>query len=120
METLDIARICHEANKSYCHSIGDHSQEHWHDAPKWQQDSAVSGVEFLLSHPKATSEDTHSNWLKEKIRDGWLYDEIKDPEKKRHPCIRDYCDLPVQQRAKDALFLGIVRSLAPYYSAERI
>jgi hypothetical protein len=37
---------------------------------------------------------------------------VKDPEKKQHPCMVPYADLPAAQRAKDALFLGTVRNMA--------
>jgi len=50
---LDIAIVCYEANRAYCKSLGDHSQPHWSDAPKWQQDSAIKGVEFCLANPSA-------------------------------------------------------------------
>ena len=40
-----IAIICHEANKIYCESLGDNSQESWEDAPEWQRASAIDGVQ---------------------------------------------------------------------------
>ena len=36
----------------------------------------------------------------------------KDAEKKTHPCIVPYSDLPVVQRAKDYLFREVVHTLA--------
>jgi len=35
----DIARMCHQINKSYCEAIGDYSQVDWENAPEWQKQS---------------------------------------------------------------------------------
>lgn len=103
-----IARLAHEVNRAYCRAIGDDSQPVWDDAPDWQKISAVSGVEFHKKNPDATPEASHDAWLKQKINDGWCYGQVKDPEKKEHPCFRPYSELPIEQRVKDYLFKGIV------------
>lgn len=107
-----IAMVCHEANRAWCACNGDHSQPAWDDAPKWQHDSAIDGVLHALKYPRATSENSHQNWMAGKIADGWVYGEVKDPVAKTHPCIIAYDQLPEFQRKKDALFLAIVRALA--------
>ena len=48
MDTETIARIAHEVNRVYCLTIGDKSQPRWEDAPQWQKESAINGVEYLL------------------------------------------------------------------------
>jgi hypothetical protein len=102
-----IARICHEVNKAYCQSIGDLSQPKWEDAPQWQKDSAVNGVEFHLNN-ETTPEQSHENWMKDKVAEGWIYGDVKCPTFKTHPCMVPYNDLPVEQRTKDYLFKAIV------------
>jgi len=108
----NIAIICHEANKVWCHLNGDSFPLHWGQAPQWQVDSAINGVQHALKYPDATPEDMHSNWMADKIADGWVYGEVKDAVAKTHPCMVPYADLPEFQRKKDALFLAIVRALA--------
>ena len=110
-EIINIAKVCHEANKSYCETIGDFSQVSWDEAPQWQKDSAIIGVRFHLGDPNSKPEDSHVSWSKEKIEQGWIYGEVKDPEKKTHPCLVPYNKLPKEQQLKDHLFLSIVRSL---------
>ena len=110
MHAKHIARITHEVNRAYCESIGDNSQPSWEEAPDWQKKSAIAGVEFLQNTPLATPEMSHQSWLDVKEADGWVYGETKDPEKKTHPCIVPYGDLPKEQQAKDALFHAIVRA----------
>jgi len=108
----NIARICHEANRQYCQSLGDLSQPIWEHAPDWQRDSAINGVQFHQDNPNAGPEGSHNNWLLVKGADGWVYGEVKDAEAKTHPCIMPYGDLPLEQRLKDSLFIAIVHSLS--------
>lgn len=111
MEVEKIARVTHEANRAYCQSMGDLSQPTWAEAPAWQKSSAIKGVEFALANPDATPLSMHESWSAEKINDGWVWGSLKDAEKKTHPCLVHYDLLPDAQRAKDHLFLGIIRSL---------
>lgn len=50
LKILDIAAVCHEANRQLCVVIGDNSQLPWEDAPQWQIDSACTGVKFNLEN----------------------------------------------------------------------
>lgn len=34
------------------------------------------------------------------------------PEKKQHPCMVPYAELPPEQKAKDSIFVGVVRAMA--------
>lgn len=108
----NIAMVCHEANRAYCATHGDFSQIRWADAPQWQRDSAINGVQHALKYPKAGPENMHNNWWAGKLADGWTYGPVKDPVAKTHPCIVPYDQLPEFQRKKNALFLAIVRALA--------
>lgn len=107
----DIARICHEANRAYCLSIGDPSQPAWDEAPEWQRTSAIAGVLAIKEDPGRTPEQSHESWLKHKKSDGWKYGPVKDPVKKEHPCFVPYNDLPAEQRMKDHLFTAIAKTL---------
>lgn len=106
---ITIAQLCHEVNRAYCLSIGDTSQPKWEEAPQWQKDSAIRGVEFHLSGD-TTPEQSHESWLEEKFNTGWIYGPVKDPEKKEHPCMVPYNQLPREQRTKDYLFKSAVDS----------
>ena len=110
MNYEQIAKTAHEVNRVFCESIGDNSQPVWEDAPQWQKESAINGVKYHMENKDTTPEDSHINWMKEKLKDGWVYGEIKDPEKKTHPCLVDYSDLPKNQQTKDHLFIAVVKS----------
>ncbi|WP_425221702.1 RyR domain-containing protein [Pseudomonas sp.] len=111
MNVLVIARVAHMINLAYCMSIGDDSQPSWEDAPDWQKKSAVAGVEMHLANPNATPEQSHESWLAQKLADGWTYGEVKDAEKKQHPCCLPYDELSIEQKSKDYLFRGVVHAL---------
>ena len=112
MHVVQIARVAHEANRAYCQAIGDNSQVAWDDAPDWQRESAIKGVEFTIANPSAPPSASHESWLAEKAATGWKYGPVKDADKKEHPCYVPYEQLPVEQRLKDSLFQGVVRSLS--------
>ena len=71
------------------------------DAPEWQRESAVKGVEFNLANPDAPASASHDSWLA-----------VKDAEKKEHPCYVPYDQLPKDQQRKDAVFKAVVAALA--------
>lgn len=108
---IAIAMVCHAANRAYCQTLGDNSQPDWYEAPKWQIESAINGVEFHILNPAAGPAGSHENWLREKERDGWKYGLVKDPEKKEHPCFMPFHELPPEQQRKDVLFTSIVHAL---------
>lgn len=104
------AQAAHEVNRAYCLALGDASQPAWESAPDWQRASARNGVFGALDGN--TPEQSHDSWVREKLAAGWTYGPVKDPERKRHPCMVPYEELPPEQRAKDALYLTVVRAVA--------
>ena len=60
---------------------------------------------FDSKNPK----ESHNNWMNAKIKDGWIYGEVKDVDKKTHHCLIPYEQLPYEEKIKDWISLGIVR-----------
>ena len=114
----EVAQICHEANRAYCQAIGDDSQLPWEDCPDWQKESALMGVDLHASGEEHGPEVSHESWMAQKLADGWVYGEVKDAEKKEHPCIVPFADLPVEQQAKDYIFAAIVRTAVSFVEPE--
>src|SRR5882762_3235715 len=98
MLAQQIAQVCHEANREYCRTIGDYSQEHWDKAQEWQRDSAIKGVESSIANPDAPASAQHDAWCADKVADVWIYGPVKNPVKKEHHCLVPYQELPVEQR----------------------
>lgn len=105
---LMTAMACHQANKVFCEANGDNSQKDWDEAEQWQKDSAIKGVQFRIDNPNAGHDAQHNSWMQEKLDQGWVYGEVKDADKKTHPCIVAFENLPLFQQKKDALFCAIV------------
>jgi hypothetical protein len=104
-----IAGMAHEMNRRWCELCGDPSQIPWEEAPGWQTQSAMKGVRAVLDG--ATPAELHAAWVREKEAEGWGYGPQKDPEKRVHPCMVPYSDLPPEQKAKDAIFIAVVEGL---------
>lgn len=109
---IQIAKVCHEANKAFCETNGDDSQKSWIDAEEWQVDSVIDGVIHALDNPAVGPRQSHQNWYNKKKQEGWVFGEEKNTDEKTHPCMVSYSSLPDFQRKKDALFLAVIRSLA--------
>jgi hypothetical protein len=105
------AEAAHEVNRAICLAVDDASQVAWKDAPEWQKKSAIAGVRAIATNPKTTPRQSHEGWLELKRSEGWVYGEVKDAEKKTHPCMVDYDQLPAGQRVKDSLFGIVVRAV---------
>jgi len=110
MTNEQIAYVCNEVNRAYCESIGDKPPAPWDDAPEWQKSSLLKGV-AAARIPGLRPGDSHQGWMREKAQTGWRYGPIKDLEKKEHPCMVPFEDLPKEQQLKDVLFLAVVRVL---------
>lgn len=109
----DFARVCHEANRALCMTLGDHTIGPWDVTAVYQRESSLEGATYALAHPDVTPEGMHEKWMADKLAAGWKHGEIKRPENREHPCLVPFAELPPEQQAKDALFLGVVRALLP-------
>lgn len=103
------ARAAHEANRAYCIAIGDNSQVAWDDAPEWQRSSAINGVLGVIAGNGP--EQSHEGWLAEKTATGWKYGPVKNATTKEHPCFVPYAALSAEQKAKDKVFVAVVRAV---------
>ena len=49
------------------------------------------------------AKNTHENWAKERIKEGWKYGLIRDDRKKEHPCLIPYEELPDSEKEHDII-----------------
>lgn len=111
MKVIDIAQVCHEANRALQIVQGDPSPSPaWEDAEQWQIDATVESV--VNCQAGVTPEQLHEKWCEFKTSTGWIYGPVKDSVLKTHPCLVPYKDLPEEQRVKDSLFKLIVALLS--------
>lgn len=106
----DVAHVCHDANRALQIITGDPAPSpSWENAPEWQRISAIEGVR--LARQGLSPEQLHEAWCDHKLATGWTFGLVKDEAARTHPCLVPYQHLPVEQRAKDDLFRGIVTAL---------
>lgn len=107
----EVARIAHEVIRSYCTSIHDPPLPGWDESPEWAKDSVINGVLQMIADPLRGPAANHEGWLAERAAAGWVYGEVKDTEKKTHPCMVPYSSLSNPQKVKNILFVSVVRAL---------
>lgn len=104
------ARAAHEVNRSYCHSMNDHSHVAWSATPTHLQAVAKQAVIGIVTNDH-NAKQSHDAWVAAKLADGWRVGDTKNDEKKEHPCLVEWDNLPFEQQVKDELWIGTVKLL---------
>lgn len=63
----------------------------------------------FLENPDRTPEQSHEMWMADRLANGWVYGSVKDKEKKTHPDLVPYDQLPEIEKRKDASHIHSVR-----------
>ena len=69
--------------------------------PKPQDTSDVELSREILEMTEQIAKNTHENWAKSKIEDGWVYGQELDDAKKTHPCLIEYEKLSEEDKDYD-------------------
>ena len=95
-----IADVRHIGWVAYQIAVG---QEYNEEINNDQLESLLNGIEYLEENPECKPEENHNNWMKEKIRQGWVYGDVKDFKLKTHPDLIPFDELPIVEQRKDIL-----------------
>lgn len=93
-----IAEIRHMGWVTYQIAAG---QKYNEEINNDQLESLIDGIEFLTANPDTTPETNHNNWMREKERQGWVYGSEKNFDKKTHPDLVPFDELPEIEKRKD-------------------
>ncbi len=63
--------------------------------------SDVVLTEDLNELSETMAKNVHEVWAQNRIEEGWTYGEKRDDERKLHPCLVPYDDLPEAEKAYD-------------------
>lgn len=69
--------------------------------PKPVDTKKIHLPEDLLELTEKIAENTHENWAQARIREGWIYGPERSDEKKTHPCLIPYDQLPDSEKEYD-------------------
>lgn len=69
--------------------------------PKPEDTSMVKLSDEIIEITEIIAKNTHENWAKNKISDGWTFDEKLDVGKKTHPCLVEYEKLAEEDKVYD-------------------
>lgn len=106
----EVARVCFEANRALQNVNRDQLPSAPWDAESEEiRASAVAGV--MAARQGIMPRESHDRWIKTRAEQGWAYGPVKDPERKTHPNMVRYEDLPEAEQIKDRLFIAIVTAL---------
>ena len=50
---------------------------------------------------EALSKNAHEIWARERMREGWTFGPTRNDQRKEHPCLISYEDLPESERVYD-------------------
>ena len=104
----NMAMLCHEVERVYKVMGGSKELPMWDEASENERTDMIKRVEYLVQHPSATPEQTHANWMIEKLHDDWKYGSKLDVEDKISPELKPYSELSEKIRAKNVFFHAVV------------
>lgn len=55
----------------------------------------------LLTLVEEMAKNVHEVWAQNRINEGWIYGPVRDDEKRQHPCLVAYEDLPESEKEYD-------------------
>lgn len=86
-----------------------------HDVPEDYEislerlESLMNGTAFALYHSNLTPEENHMIWMEGKREQGYKYGPVLDVEKKTHPSMIPFRDLPDVEKRKDEMDILMVK-----------
>lgn len=110
-----VAQVRHIGWVAYQIAVG---QAYNEVANEDQLQSLYDGIRFADANPDRTPEQNHENWMLAKISQGWVYGPVKDFDKKTHPDMVPFEQLPAVEQRKDIMDFTIHRLAVALYEAQ--
>ena len=104
-----VARAAHEVNNAYRRAMGQKPYQSWVLLSEAKKKVCTDGVYAALGG--VTPEQMHENWMKSLLTTGWKYGPAYDEEHRIHPALVSWEELPNYEKAKDQLFIRVVRAM---------
>lgn len=105
-----ICELCHLANNELMIANNETPCGNWDTLDSHLKQMTRDSVSVIIDKPNITAEDIHNTWMTNKAKDGWVYGDIKDANKKTHPLMIPFADMNAIDKAKDQSFIDIVNA----------
>lgn len=107
-----IARMYHAFNMGRQEIAGDDMPAPpWAYLPRSMRELSMDAVERIRRGVVVTAEDHHEIWFTSMTARGYVWGRDKDHERKTHPALLHWGDLPEQYRTAARMFVHIVSGL---------
>jgi len=112
MDIEQIAKTIHYGLLQYCETLKMNiSGEYWDECTHWYKKTLMWNVDQVITgSPSMSPERTHENWMTEQLVDGWKYAATYNEEKKEHPFMLPYRQLPDEGKGYVLLFLSMAKA----------
>jgi hypothetical protein len=118
-----IGLKCYNNYLDICHDLGEkptYGDMIYPFLPKEYMDGLLSAVNDALVN-NVDPVANHENWMKDRLADGWKLGKVKDAEKKTHPSLISYDQLPEGERRKNEELIRIVNEFKnPYVYPKQV
>ena len=65
--------------------------------------SSIQLPEELLPLLEQLARNTHENWSRERLNQGWVWGPVRDDARKHHPCLIPYDELSEEEKEYDRI-----------------
>lgn len=107
-EELDfIASVAHSVQCGIDYAFGLPELHQWGLMGEVYKNQMKASVRAVLVHDKSPK-SLHDSWVKRLTQEGWVRGEVKDAEKKTHPLLVPFDELPIEWKLRLRQFRAAV------------
>ena len=110
---LTIAALCFSALRAQAEAYGQ-PMPTWEEAAPERQQAVVDEVMMYLNNPELTCYQAHGAWIDTMLAAGWSRGPEYSADKKQHPGLMPFVDLPAERQAEKLITRTLVLELAPF------
>jgi len=104
-DVIRVAIACHDVGRTLATHTGRNELPFWGDLSESQRNLTLAWVKHRIAFPDSSVSEQHRLWCEATAKDGWTHGEAFSKEKKIHPLLVDFSNLPVEERYR-FLFFG--------------
>lgn len=111
MVIYKIAQECHKMHNLICKSQGEPTRE-WSDLPKAHIDTITSSIQLIQEGKVNDPKDSHNNFMRKKLDDGWTWGEKWCDVNKTNPRLCLFENMTPINLLKEEVFIATVKMLS--------